>query len=322
MAHEYLDPLRDRGVDTWSSAARTSPCSPPSSPTSWATTSRSCRRPRRRPRTSTRAGRLRGPAARPPAAAEPRFHHDRGRREFTRLARRFLASGPDRDAVFTSRPVRREGGYPMRLTVVGCSGSFAGPDSPASSYLVQAEDDGRTWSVVLDLGNGALGPCSGSSDRPRSTPSSSATCTPTTASTSAVSTSRVSTTRTVPEGQLPVHAPTGAVERLALMYHGLENGGIERSTTSPVVTDAGPCRVGPFTVTPYAGEPPGGGLRLPRRGRRGGPRLHRRHRRLRRPRPAADRGRPRAHGQRLRRRPRRRRARACTCPARGPPRRP
>lgn len=47
----------------------------------------------------------------------------------------------------------------MRLTVVGCAGSFAGPDSPASCYLVQAEDaDGRTWSVLLDLGNGAFGP--------------------------------------------------------------------------------------------------------------------------------------------------------------------
>lgn len=45
----------------------------------------------------------------------------------------------------------------MRLTIVGCSGSFAGPTSPASSYLVQAEHEGRTWNLVLDLGNGALG---------------------------------------------------------------------------------------------------------------------------------------------------------------------
>lgn len=50
----------------------------------------------------------------------------------------------------------------MRLTVVGCSGSMSGPASAASCYLVQAEgDDGsggtRTWSLVLDLGSGALG---------------------------------------------------------------------------------------------------------------------------------------------------------------------
>ncbi|MDQ5840798.1 MAG: MBL fold metallo-hydrolase [Chloroflexota bacterium] len=45
----------------------------------------------------------------------------------------------------------------MRLTIVGCAGSFAGPSSPASCYLVQAEHEGRTWNLVLDLGSGALG---------------------------------------------------------------------------------------------------------------------------------------------------------------------
>lgn len=45
----------------------------------------------------------------------------------------------------------------MRLTVVGCSGSFPGPDSPASCYLLEAEQEGRTWRVVLDLGSGAFG---------------------------------------------------------------------------------------------------------------------------------------------------------------------
>jgi ribonuclease BN (tRNA processing enzyme) len=43
------------------------------------------------------------------------------------------------------------------VTIVGCSGSFAGPDSPASSYLVRAEHEGRMWSILLDLGSGALG---------------------------------------------------------------------------------------------------------------------------------------------------------------------
>jgi ribonuclease BN (tRNA processing enzyme) len=45
----------------------------------------------------------------------------------------------------------------VRLTVVGCSGSYPGPDSPASCYLVEAELGDRTWRLVLDLGNGALG---------------------------------------------------------------------------------------------------------------------------------------------------------------------
>ena len=45
----------------------------------------------------------------------------------------------------------------MRLTIIGCSGSFPGPDSPASCYLADTEHEGRTWRILLDLGSGALG---------------------------------------------------------------------------------------------------------------------------------------------------------------------
>lgn len=46
----------------------------------------------------------------------------------------------------------------MRLTIIGCSGSYPGPDSAASCYLLEAPDDtGRTWRLLLDLGSGALG---------------------------------------------------------------------------------------------------------------------------------------------------------------------
>lgn len=45
----------------------------------------------------------------------------------------------------------------MKLTIVGSSGSIAGPDSPASSYLIQAPYAGRTFSLVVDLGPGAFG---------------------------------------------------------------------------------------------------------------------------------------------------------------------
>ena len=46
----------------------------------------------------------------------------------------------------------------MKLTIIGCTGSFAGPNSPASCYLVSGEDaEGRTWRILLDMGNGALG---------------------------------------------------------------------------------------------------------------------------------------------------------------------
>ena len=47
----------------------------------------------------------------------------------------------------------------MRVHVIGCSGSFAGPGGAASSYLIEHEDpDGRLWRVLLDLGSGAFGP--------------------------------------------------------------------------------------------------------------------------------------------------------------------
>lgn len=41
----------------------------------------------------------------------------------------------------------------MKLTILGCSGSGPGPDSPASGYLVTVGDT----RIVLDLGNGTLG---------------------------------------------------------------------------------------------------------------------------------------------------------------------
>lgn len=44
-------------------------------------------------------------------------------------------------------------GDPMKLTVLGCSGSMPGPDSPASGYLLEAEG----FRLVLDLGHGAFG---------------------------------------------------------------------------------------------------------------------------------------------------------------------
>jgi ribonuclease BN (tRNA processing enzyme) len=41
----------------------------------------------------------------------------------------------------------------MKMTVLGCSGSVPGPDSPASGYLLEAEG----YRLVLDLGHGAFG---------------------------------------------------------------------------------------------------------------------------------------------------------------------
>jgi ribonuclease BN (tRNA processing enzyme) len=41
----------------------------------------------------------------------------------------------------------------FKITVLGCSGSMPGPDSPASGYLVEADG----YRLVLDLGHGAFG---------------------------------------------------------------------------------------------------------------------------------------------------------------------
>ncbi|MFY1700667.1 MULTISPECIES: MBL fold metallo-hydrolase [Micromonospora] len=40
----------------------------------------------------------------------------------------------------------------MRLTVLGCAGSFPGPDSPCSAYLVEADG----FRLLVDFGSGAL----------------------------------------------------------------------------------------------------------------------------------------------------------------------
>jgi ribonuclease BN (tRNA processing enzyme) len=40
----------------------------------------------------------------------------------------------------------------MRLTVLGCAGSFPGPESPCSSYLVDADG----FRLLLDFGSGAM----------------------------------------------------------------------------------------------------------------------------------------------------------------------
>jgi ribonuclease BN (tRNA processing enzyme) len=40
----------------------------------------------------------------------------------------------------------------MRLTVLGCAGSFPGPDSPCSAYLLEAED----FRLLVDFGAGSL----------------------------------------------------------------------------------------------------------------------------------------------------------------------
>ena len=76
----------------------------------------------------------------------------------------------------------------MKLTVIGNSGSYPGPESSASCYLLEEEHQGRTWRILLDLGSGALGSLQRYADARAIDGVSSPTCTPTTAWTCAATT--------------------------------------------------------------------------------------------------------------------------------------
>ncbi|WP_298591768.1 MBL fold metallo-hydrolase [uncultured Kocuria sp.] len=146
----------------------------------------------------------------------------------------------------------------MKLTIVGCTGSFAGPNSPASCYLVSGEDDeGRTWRVLLDMGNGALGVLQRHIDLH---------------DIDAVLVSHLHPDHCIdlaglhvaikwdPRGwgraPIPLWAPTGLHEYLS-STHGLPpepgmHGEFDFHTWVPEE----PVRVGPFTITPFLVEHP------------------------------------------------------------------
>ncbi|HSK27253.1 MAG TPA: MBL fold metallo-hydrolase [Jiangellales bacterium] len=132
----------------------------------------------------------------------------------------------------------------MQITVVGCSGSFPGPSSPASCYLVEA---GGTR-IVLDLGNGALGALQRHTDI---------------YSVDAVLLSHLHADHCLdlcsyyvarkyrPEGpapQLPVYGPRGSGARLARAYDLPEQPGMN-SEFDFHEHRPGPYAVGPLTIT-------------------------------------------------------------------------
>ncbi len=142
----------------------------------------------------------------------------------------------------------------MRLTVVGCSGSFAGPESPASSYLVQADDPslGRPFNLVLDLGNGALGPLQRHVDLD---------------DVDAVMLTHLHPDHCVdlcglyvqrkyrqggaPDQPLPVYGPPATRARVAAFYEGLGSQGMTTEFHFVSLADRAEVQVGPFSVTPF-----------------------------------------------------------------------
>jgi ribonuclease BN (tRNA processing enzyme) len=144
----------------------------------------------------------------------------------------------------------------MKLTVVGCSGSFPGPDSPASCYLLEAELDGRTWRVLLDLGSGALGALQRYVDP---------------LSIDAVLLSHLHADHCLdlcgfyvlrkyhpqgPKPRLPVYGPAGAAARMARAYDLPEDPGMNLEFEFRTWAPGEPARVGPFTVQALRVEHP------------------------------------------------------------------
>ncbi len=130
----------------------------------------------------------------------------------------------------------------MELTIVGCAGSFPGPDSPASCYLIEAEG----IRLLMDLGSGALGPLQRYCDLDR---------------VDAVLLSHLHADHCLdlcgysvarlyhpggPRPRLPVYAPAGAAERLAAALGGEGTGmtdAFEFRTLTPGDLEIGPLRV-------------------------------------------------------------------------------
>jgi ribonuclease BN (tRNA processing enzyme) len=139
----------------------------------------------------------------------------------------------------------------LRLTIVGCSGSFAGPTSPASCYLVQAEHEARTWNLVLDLGNGALGALQRHIDP---------------MDVDAVVLSHLHPDHcldlcglyvmqkyfptAVSHTRIPVYGPRRTGERMARAYDLTPPNGMDGEFDFRLLTDREVVRIGPFTVTP------------------------------------------------------------------------
>ncbi|KGN34796.1 metal-dependent hydrolase [Knoellia sinensis KCTC 19936] len=141
----------------------------------------------------------------------------------------------------------------MKVTVIGCSGSFAGPDSPASSYLVTVNADGRAWNVLFDLGSGALGPlhrhvAPSDLDAVFLTHLHPDHC----ADVCGLYVSRNYAPDGAPSDRLPVWGPAETATRVSLMYHGLEDGDMEKVFVFEQLEDQVPVTVGPVTITPYA----------------------------------------------------------------------
>jgi ribonuclease BN (tRNA processing enzyme) len=132
----------------------------------------------------------------------------------------------------------------VRLTIIGCSGSFPGPDSPASCYLLEAEG----FRLLLDLGSGAIGVL----QRHVGLYDIDAVCLSHLHADHCLDLCAYYVARTFhpdgPRPRIPVYAPAGTASRMAQAYGLAEppgmTGAFEFATLAP-----GTRQIGPFRVT-------------------------------------------------------------------------
>ena len=132
----------------------------------------------------------------------------------------------------------------MRITIIGCSGSFPGPDGPASCYLVEAEG----FRLLLDLGNGALGPL----QRYVSLQEIDAICLSHHHADHCIDMCGYFVARTHhpdgPQPRIPVYGPARTAERLTRAL-GLDTGTGMTGAFDFVTLTPGTIEIGPFRVT-------------------------------------------------------------------------
>jgi ribonuclease BN (tRNA processing enzyme) len=132
----------------------------------------------------------------------------------------------------------------MILTVLGCAGSFPGPDSACSAYLVEAEN----FRLMLDFGTGSLSAL----QRYASLSGIDAILlTHLHADHVLDACSYVVVRRYAPDGPyptLPIYAPAGARERLSGAYGSVGEGPLDDVYTFHDLSP-GTLRIGPLSVT-------------------------------------------------------------------------
>lgn len=139
---------------------------------------------------------------------------------------------------------------------MGCAGSFPGPDSASSCYLIEAPHDGGTYRLLLDLGSGSFGPLQQYIE-PRDV--------------NAVALSHLHADHCFdmagfyvvakyhPDGafdQIPVLSPPGANSFLTKAYGREDAAGMGGPFGFRDWVDGEPVELGPFTVTGLAVEHP------------------------------------------------------------------